>query len=491
MKLSKLIYTAISLVLATQLSFGQGIKVKPGTNVIIGTSTTLKVAGGDNMTIQDDQAYSPSLLERGNLAFTGGGELDVQQYVEKNQWHIISSPMTSQTIEPYMGMYLYSYDEPTDTWDNPYQITDPLNVGEGYFVWPVSGNPDIVTFSGTANKSDVNVTLSVTPSTNNSGWNLIGNPFPCVVDWNGDADWNLNNVSSTIYLYDYAAGNYKTWNFNTGTGTNGKTDGYIAATQGFWVRTSDTTGSQSSYSLTFPQSQRVASPSTEFYKSGSFTDNILRISVKNDTYSDECVIAFNEEATDGFDNDFDAYKLFTKVQSPKIYSISGETKQAVNFMTSVDAHKTVIVGFRAGIDGEFTLDIGGTDSFQADIPIYLEDRKEGVFQDLRTNPEYTFTSTVIDDQNRFVIHFASPMGVDEPEVSLENIRIYSWLSTLIVDAPAGFTGSVEVYDLPGKLITSAKLNEGKNSITINTSKGYYIARVIGTGGIKTGKVYIQ
>jgi hypothetical protein len=101
MKISRLINTAIFLLLISQLSFGQGMKVKPGTNVIINTSTTLKVAGGGDLTVLDDQTYSPSLLERGSLAFTGGGALEVQQYIEKNQWHIISSPMTSQTIAPY------------------------------------------------------------------------------------------------------------------------------------------------------------------------------------------------------------------------------------------------------------------------------------------------------------------------------------------------------------------------------------------------------
>ncbi len=491
MKISRLINTAIFLLLISQLSFGQGMKVKPGTNVIINTSTTLKVAGGGDLTVQDDQTYSPSLLERGSLAFAGGGELEVQQYIEKNQWHIISSPMTSQTIAPYTDMYIYSYDETTNSFQNLYQLTDPLNVGEGYFAWPVAGNSDIVKFNGTANKSDVNVTLSVTPSTDNSGWNLIGNPFPCVVDWNGDASWNLNYVSSTLYLYDYAAGNYKTWNFNGNIGTNGKTNGYIAATQGFWVRTSDTLGSQSSYSLTIPQSQRVASPSTEFYKNGSIEDNILRLAVNNDTYSDECIIAFNMEATDGFDNDFDAYKLLTKVPSPKLFTVNGNTKQAVNFMASAENHETVPVGFFAGNDDSFTLIASGMDNFPADLPVYLEDKKDKVFLNLRENAEYTFTSTIFDDQDRFVIHFASPLGIDDPFMIMESIRIYSWQNSVIVDAPSGFSGTIEIYDLPGKMIASSQIFEGKNNITINAAKGYYVARVVGADGIKTRKVYVQ
>ncbi len=75
MKTHKILYAVLSLLLITNIGFGQGINVKPGTNVIIDGGTTLKVADGDNLHLEDDLTYSPSLLERGNLSFTGGGEL--------------------------------------------------------------------------------------------------------------------------------------------------------------------------------------------------------------------------------------------------------------------------------------------------------------------------------------------------------------------------------------------------------------------------------
>ncbi|NOX48556.1 MAG: hypothetical protein GXO89_16430 [Chlorobi bacterium] len=491
MKISKLVYTVIFLVSMLQVSYGQGIKVKPGTSVTINTSTTLKVAGGGDLTLEDNQSFSPSLLEKGNLAFAGGGELYVQQYLEKNEWHIISSPVNNETIGVYINMYLYSYNEPTDVWSNPWQTTTPLNVGEGYFIWSVAGAADVVSLIGTSNKTDVNVTLTVTPSTNNSGWNLLGNPFPCVVDWNGDASWAINNVGSTIYLFDAGAGNYKTWNYNGNIGTNGKTDGYIAATQGFWVRTSDTIASQPSYSLTIPASQRVASPSTEFYKEGDNEENMLRLMVNNETYSDECIIAFNENASDGFDNDMDAYKLFSEVPSPKIYSVNGNLKQAVNFMNSEEIHESIPVDFSAGNDGKFTLNISGMESFPVDLPIFLEDKQDGILQDLRETPDYTFQASALDLRDRFVIHFSNPLGIENPTGNMENIRIYSWEKTVKINTPKGFTGTMKAYDLVGKEIASSRITEGLNSIQINALEGYYVVQVIGTEGIKTGKVHIR
>jgi hypothetical protein len=494
MKLSKLIYTVIFLVLLIQVSFGQGIKIKPGTNVTINNNTTLKVAGGDNLSILDDQSYAPSLLEKGSLAFTGGGEIEVQQYLEKNEWHIVSSPVSDENISVYMDMFLYAYDEPSDVFNNLYYpVSTPLNVGQGYHVWSVATSPNVVSFKGSTNKTDINLFLTVTNATNNSGWNLLGNPFPCTVDWNGDASWNLNNVSSTIYLYDAAAGNYKTWNFNMGgIGTNGKTNGYIAATQGFWVRTSDTIGSQPSYSLTIPASQRVASPSTEFYKEGQIIDKMLRLEVRSENFSDELIIAFNPKATDGFDNGFDAHKLFTEISSPKLFSIIGNSKYAVNFLHSIKGNEIIPVSFHAGSEENFIISANGVENFPENLPIYLEDKLNNAFINLRESPNYSFTASDLDNQNRFIIHFSGPIGIEEPgNLEMESIQIYSWNKSIFVEIPFEFTGNIEVYDILGKKAASSKALKGKNEISLSDAKGYYIVRVIGDTGLKTRKVNIR
>ena len=475
-------------------AFGQGVKVSPGTNVIVGTGTVINVDGGGDFLLEDDLTYSPSLLERGDVTFTGGGDLKVQQYLEKGEWHIVSSPLSNEDIGAYVDIYLYSFDESTNAFTNLYTpLTMPLNVGEGYHVWSVPASTDYVTLNGSSNKSDVNRNLTVTPSTNSSGWNLLGNPFPCAIDWNGHADWNLNNVAPTVYLFDAGgSGNYATWNYITAAGTNGKTDGYIAATQGFWLRTSDTLDSQPSYSLTIPASQRVASPATEFYKNDEAPENMLRLNVQAENYSDECIIAFNAEATDGFDNNFDAYKLFTETLSPKLYSISSDIKQAVNVMKEIEGNETVPVHFTVGIDGNFTMHISGIESFPADLPIYLEDKQDNVFQDLRENADYNFTGTVLDEQDRFVIHFSSPLGIDElGNNKMEGIHIYAWNKSIFVNIPFKFKGTIEVYDLLGKKIVSQTGVEGKNEFQLLNAQGYYVVSVIGENGLKTQKINIR
>jgi hypothetical protein len=489
----KILVSGIFLLLLT-VSYGQGWQVSPGTNIIVETGTTLYLDAGGSVVLEDDLSSSPSLLEKGTVTFNGGGDLKVQQYLERGEWHIVSSPVNNEVIEAYLDMYLYSYDETTDAFTNLYQpLTIALNVGEGYHVWSVAASPDYVMLNGSSNKSDVNRTLTVTNATNHSGWNLLGNPFPCAIDWNGNTDWNLNNVSATMYLFDANAGNYKTWNYVTGMGTNGKTDGLIAATQGFWVRTSDTIGNQPSYSLTIPASQRVASASTDFYKGNGIEYNLLRINVQGEKYADECIIAFNSDATDGFDNKFDAYKLFTETSSPKIYTETANVKTAVNFMNSLENHKTVPVTFSPGTDGTFIMNISGIESFPYDLPVYLEDKKDNMFMDLRENTVYTFSGTITDDNNRFVIHFANPLGIDNPAniSQMNSIHIYGQKNSIIVNIPFRFDGTIEVYNLLGKKVSEKDAYKGKNNLIVFDANGYYIVKVIGKEGIKTQKVYLR
>jgi len=494
MKISKLIYITVFLGMLIQFSFGQGIRVKPGTNITINNSTTLKMIDGDNLTILDNQTYSPSLLEKGNLIFSGGGELEVQQYLEKYEWHIVSAPVNGETINTYMNMFLYSYDEPTNVFTNLYSpLTTPLNIGEGYHVWSVPPAVDIITFNGTSITSDINRNLTVTDATDNSGWNLLGNPFPCVLDWNGDADWLLNNVGSTVYLFDAAAGNYKTWNFNLGgIGTNGKTNGYIASTQGFWVRTNDTIGSQPSYSLTLPASQRVASPTTEFYKNSPILTDMLRLQVRSEEYSDELIVGYNPASTKGFDNDLDAYKLFMDTKSLKLFSVTSEIKQAVNFLPSIEGNEVIPVSFMAAKDGSFKIAAKGIESFSSDLPIYLEDKLEDIYINLRINPEYSFNATTSDISERFNIHFAAPIGINEQDISpMESIQIYSWEKSVYVNIPFEISGYIEVYDLLGKLLIQDRALEGNNIISLKNVTGNYIVRIIGSKGLKTKKINIR
>ncbi|MCD4698592.1 MAG: hypothetical protein K8S16_20375 [Bacteroidales bacterium] len=491
---NKLIFIFIFFVFPVLL-FSQGVIVKPGTNVTVKAGSTLKITNGGDLLLLDDYTYAPSFLDKGALLITGGGDAKVEQYLEKDQWHIISTPASNENIGAYMWMFLYSWDEPSAIFtDLNYPTSLPLNVGEGYHVWsytewtPHPSSPDSVVFNGTLNKSNISITLSNTDASTESGWNLIGNPFPCAIEWNGNANWNLLNVDATIYFFDHGgSGNYATWNFNIPAGTN-KHNGYIAATQGFWIRASDTTGTAAS--LIIPSSERLHSDTTEFYKESKIIENMLRLHVDGNMYSDECVIGFIPDASIGFDSRYDAYNLFTEISSPDIYAMNEGIFRAMAFYPTVEDQEIIPVGFKPGAEGNFTIHVTGTESFDMDIPVYLEDKKDNIFQDLRANQVYVFASNPLDEPYRFDIHFAEPIGIDENTLTGQ-IHIYAYNKMIYVDIPAEINGDIEVCNLLGEHIITKKAEPGLNSIPVYCNNTYYLIKVISEEGVKSAKVYIK
>ena len=472
--------------------YGQAsLIVPPGTDVTVGTGTTLDI-GGDKLLLQDDGSTVPSFLQYGSLTFSGGGKAYVEQYLTKDRWHMVASPVSNEVIEVYLWNYLAQFDETTGIWtylDLP--VTIPLNVGEGYFAWNYitdpngqwPPSPDSVVFDGTLNYQDLNIALSNTDASPQSGWNLLGNPYPVAIEWNLHADWNLNNVNNTMYLYDSQGGNYVTWNGASGTNPNG---GFISATQGFWVRTADTTGTAAS--LTIPATQRSHNNATFLKSGGSQIPNQLYLTVEGNERVDRTLIGFMEEATGEFDSDFDGIyrKAFEDVLS--LYSVIHSKKYALNELSSIKEFPIVPLCFEPKESGTFTLSAKWIESFPDDQPIYLEDKKAKVFQNLREQPVYSFKSDAGDDYNRFAIRFLEPFISDD---LMEYVDIFSWDKTVYVDIPFETDGSIMIYDITGRKIAKGNATIGRNEIQLNITNGNYIVKLLATEGVVTKKVYIK
>jgi hypothetical protein len=495
--MKKLFFTLFAFILSSGLihSYGQAsMIVSPGVDITVGPGVTLDV-GGEKLLLEDDYSHSPSLLQYGTVSFSGGGEAMIEQYLQTDRWHMVSSPVQDEVIETYLWHYLAQYHENDDTWTYlNLPLTIPLNVGEGYFAWkyatdPNGSNPpspDSVVFSGTMNFQDVNLSLGNTVSSANTGWNLIGNPFPIAIEWNGHTDWNLSNVGATMYIYDNAAsGNYVNWNYNLGTGTN-PNGGYISSTQGFWVRTAVQDGSAAS--LTIPASQRAHNAAT-FLKSGNEElQEQLMLKVAGNGHSDKTIIGFYSEATSGFDPEYDGIYYYPIQEVLSMYSVVHGQKYALNELPSINEHPIIAVDFESRLEGEYSLSADWLDRFPEDLPIFLEDKQENVFQDLRLDPVYRFTSNPDDNYKRFNIYFNDRL---DQEVEMENILIFSWQQTVIVDVPFEISGNVMIYDISGRLITEEDVHMGRNEIAMERANGNYIVRIIANEGVISNKVYIK
>jgi len=476
-------------------SYGQAsMIVSPGVDITVGPGVTLDV-GGEKLLLQDDYSNAPSFLQYGNVSFSNGGESKVERYLNLDRYHMVSSPMQAEVNEAYLWYYLTQFHENDNTWtwlNLPLDI--PLNVGEGYFVWKYAvdpngtnpPSPDSVVFSGTMNFQDVNLTLMNTAASPMAGWNALGNPFPIAIEWNANPDWNRVNVGATMYVYDNnVSGNYVNWNYNLNTGTN-TNNGFIASTQGFWVRTAVQDGSAAS--LTIPASQRSHNPAAFLKSDNEAVPNQLLLTVDGNGHSDKTIIGFYPEATSDFDPEYDGVYYYPMEEVLSMYSVVFGEKYSLNELPAIDEYPVVSLNFESRVEKEYTLSADWFDKFPADQPIFLEDKQENVFQDLRSNPVYKFTSSPDDNYQRFNIHFNN---WSEQEADIGDINIFSWQQTVIVDVPFEITGDIFVYDISGRLMSKAKANMGRNELIMANAKGNYIARVIANEGVISEKVYIK
>jgi len=111
-------------------------------------------------------------------------------------WHVLSSPVSGQSISGDFtpngagnDYDFYAWDEPSYMWLNQKVTGNNINTfqnGIGYLVaYEQAGTKN---FAGNLNSSDINVSLSYNNTDpNKKGWNLLGNPFPCALDWSNTA----------------------------------------------------------------------------------------------------------------------------------------------------------------------------------------------------------------------------------------------------------------------------------------------------------------
>jgi hypothetical protein len=287
--------------------------------------------------------------------------------------------------------------------------TETLATGRGYSVF-MRGNVAPISTAGNAmwsvrnpiNSGTINYPVTFTSSGTlaNDGWNLVGNPYPATMDWNAASGWTRSNLTSTIYIPDNGDNPSVVATWNGVTGTNGGSR-YIAMGQAFWVKADAASPSMSS-----TENVKAAGATTIFFREGSPSD-LLRITLRKGEITDESVIHFRPDATDGIDAGADAYKL--KNSSINLATLSNDIKLAINSMSAIACGKTVPLDITDVAAGGYSLDFSEFDSFDATVKIELHDVLLNTVVDIRQASQYPFEVTADANSfgaNRFYMTFA-------------------------------------------------------------------------------------
>ena len=463
------------------------ISVKSGAAITINSDKSLIING--DFTLESDENGYASFIDNGS--FSVSGEVKVERYITDDQWHYITPPVSNAQANVFTGLWLEYWNEHNNTWAPITSTTEDLLAGKGYKTWASSGSTGsvILEFPGILNTGNYNPEITLSGDPDAVGWNLIGNSFPSAIDWgtenNPVSGFIRTNVDNTIYYWTGIQ--YATYNpSGDGVGTNGGRQ-YIASMQGFFIH-----ANASSPVLTIPQESRTHNLQ-EFREIKSGVQS-LSLTVYSSDYSDELVVNINENATNAFDKQFDAYKLYGIDIAPQLYSSTETEILSVNNLPFVDQSVNVPIGFIPGSTETHTIKASGVENFDETVIVSLEDIKESITINLRADSVYTYFASPGDDPNRFILHIdANTVDIEQFDRPNE-ILIYLSDRNIVVENTQGniLTGEIKVFDLLGRLQFAEDLGRStKQTFEPFLRSGTYIAMICNKTEIQTKKLIIK
>jgi len=450
------------------------LNINPEAELTVSDGFALSVNG--NALLEGDITGTSSLIEYGGLSVTGSEEAQV--YLSENRWHFVSSPVSSGIANIFFDIYLREWDEATSEWTYIVDENEPLTPGKGYSAWTdpaLLGNTTVTYTDGSFNQGTVSLPVSISGA---PGWNVVGNPYPSAIDWD-DASWTKTNIDGSIYVWNGSG--YLVWNGTVGS----LTDGIIPAFQGFYVKASG-----ASPELQVNDAARVHGP-TPYKNSG--IENLLKVTASGNSYSDATFINFNENATTGFDSQYDAHKIFGIEEAPQIYCQTEAGDLAINVLPEYYQGLVIPLGFKFGIDAEYTIRIENMSSFDLPINIIIEDLQTGDMIEMTEENEYTFNASSLDKSHSFFMHFMMLTDVED-KIAADVLNIYSNASSVYVkNIGTDLTNaSIHVYNISGQKVFEDELQDiPLNRIDLNLESGYYVVKVISNNTVNSEKVFVR
>jgi hypothetical protein len=287
------------------------------------------------------------------------------------------------------------------------------------------------------------------------------------------------SISHAIYFNK--SGTVASW--INGVGSNGGT-ATIPPMQGFFMK-----AYASGKSVDLPASARVHSSTQTRYKGFSIIP-LVRLKLENQTDSDDAVARFDDKATTGVDNEYDAYKFSKTGGAVSIWTSTGGVDFSINGLPFPETSVEIPVAIYSNAAGNLIISgsqIDGLDNYK----VSLTDKLNNFTIDLRTVPSYTFSAAKGITTGQLVLKINSLMtAVPEVISAKTEFNIFSGNGILNIqtlgDSWNGVKGEVKIFDITGKLMIVDKNNEFSKGdikqIPFNSHNGVYLVEI--TAGVK-------
>ena len=508
----------------SDMTIGGDLDLSDTSKLSIGPAKTFTVngiitnsVGNDGFVLKSDASGTASLIHN-----TNNVSATVERYISgaAEDWHFLSSPISDQTITGSnwlpsgtygngTGYDLYVWDEPTPCWayqlntssstaDNinwpeahvtPNTTTEATDFipGRGYLYSVQTATPTNA-FAGKLNNGIVSypITANNTVDPLLTGFNLIGNPYPCAIDWKATSGWTRSNLLDSgggydMWIWNPVANNYGVYNSVVSTGTNGVTQ-YIASMQGFFVRAA------SNADISMTNDIRLHTGASNWMKPSQVKNAISNLKVKIASNSklgfDEILLQFGHTS-----NEAGAAKLFsTTVTAPSIFLTMEKEELSVKYLTDTIDNPFVPLQFKPGSDGNYTLNIDlDYKNFEY---VILEDKQEKILHNLLETPNYQFKGSLNDEPNRFVLHFTSQKS-NNLEENFPALIYYDGNDIIVDLTLVSEQTEVVIYDMLGRRIINQSLQgQTIHHLLVNSKNQIYIVSAKSGNNIVRKKVLV-
>jgi hypothetical protein len=374
-------------------------------------------------------------LQNGNAV---SGDVTVQRFMsgEGRIYRYLSSPVSNGTVAGWKDDFsitgnfsdpspaenicgsminrsspsLYYYDEVRGVTTSSGYVAYPLpgttslasvlEVGRGYasFIRQCT-NPTTVDLSGQINQQQISLPVSYTAGSAMSGWNLVGNPYPCTIDWDiaGAQGWIKTNIAASIAIRDNGGGGfYRYWD---GDGEPADLiEGRIAPGQGFWVR-----AIAPNPMLAVREGVKVLQ-TTNYYRERDSTSTLM-ISLRHGTQIDKTYLKIRDGASNSLDS-LDCPKLDNVAYDLATYS-NDDVALAINAMKNISCSGEMKLLFKDLEAGDYQVAAMAKGKF-VNYSFFLRDNHTGIETDLSEAYSFNLSTAIQSDDRRFTLRWQAP-----------------------------------------------------------------------------------
>jgi hypothetical protein len=244
--------------------------------------------------------------------------------------------------------------------------------------------------------------------------------------------------------------------------------------QAFWVKSNGGT-------LTFKNTMRShntgGTNALKAPKNSASDMQLIRLRVTNGASADEAVIYTSSNASNAFDT-YDAPKYFnTASNQPEIYTQAGNEKLVINAMNEITPGSEISLGFVTEMENDFTISATELNNFNSDMQVVLKDKLLNREFDLSAGDEYEFSSTVVNNSDRFSLIYKSKGATTNVDYTSKlNAQVYVNAAGQIV-ITASEKASYSIYSAMGQIVEKGILNTKNEILKAKLISGIYVVKV--------------